>query len=100
MLLNNRHISLPSILTNQVEPLDKFEAAVFEWIREWHSIANDFVFHTSGSTGTPTAITFTCEQLIRSAKNTASVFGVGSGDTALLCLSPTFVAGRMMIVRA
>lgn len=100
MLLNNRHISLPSILTNQVEPLDKFEAAVFEWIREWHSNANDFVFHTSGSTGTPTAITFTREQLIRSAKSTASVFGLVSGGTALLCLSPEFVAGRMMIVRA
>lgn len=100
MLINNRHIAVPDILEERVTPRDDFEEAVFACIREWHGDKNEFVFHTSGSTGKPTAITFTREQLLRSAEGTASVFGLGKEDTALLCFNPAFVAGRMMIVRA
>lgn len=100
MLINNRDAPLPDILEQRVRPLGEFEAAVFACIREWHSDTREFVFHTSGSTGTPKAITFTRDQLIRSAQSTASAFGLTSNDTALLCLNPTYVAGRMMIVRA
>lgn len=100
MFINNRHISHPDILDRRIAPSGDFESQVFACIREWHSNATEFVFHTSGSTGTPTAIKFTREQLIRSAQGTASAFGLRSGDTALVCLTPAFVAGRMMIVRA
>lgn len=100
MQINNRHVPLSDILEQRVRPLDEFELAVFACIREWHSGTGEFVFHTSGSTGTPKAITFTRDQLIRSAQSTASAFGLTSNDTALVCLSPDYVAGRMMIVRA
>src|SRR5690606_10577791 len=100
MLINNRHIALPDILEERVTPRDDFEEAVFACIREWHGDKNEFVCHTSGSTGEPTAITFTREQLLRSAEGTASEFGLGKEDTALLCLKPAFVEGRMMVVRA
>ncbi len=100
MLINKRHVSLPDILEQRITPLDDFEEAVFACLREWHGDTNEFAFHTSGSTGTPTAMTFTREQLVRSAKSTASAFGLKDDDTALLCLNPAFVAGRMMIVRA
>jgi O-succinylbenzoic acid--CoA ligase len=100
MLINNRHVPILDIVEQRVTPLDDFEEAVFACIREWNSNTNTFVFHTSGSTGAPTALTFARDQLIRSAQSTAAAFGLRNNDTALVCLRPSFVAGRMMIVRA
>ena len=61
---------------------------------------SSFIFHTSGSTGSPKEIVFHREEIERSAKLTASRFGVGKGSAVLLSLPIRFVAGKMMVFRA
>ena len=55
---------------------------------------------TSGSTGTPKIIQLQKSHMIQSAKATGHFFNLGEGTTALLCMSSTYIAGKMMLVRA
>ena len=54
---------------------------------------------TSGTTGPPKAMSLPRRDLVNSARLTAEVFGLKSGDRALMCLPGAFIAGKMMIVR-
>jgi len=55
---------------------------------------------TSGSTGTPKMIVLQKQQLVNSALATGKFFKLEAGGSALLCLSGTYIAGKMMLVRA
>lgn len=73
---------------------------VVDFLSEWCN-DNDYVMgHTSGSTGKPKAVKLLKSDMRASAQLTNSYLGVGAGDTLLLCLSPAYIAGKMMIVRA
>lgn len=73
---------------------------VADFLDEWHSSA-DFVWgHTSGSTGAPKPIKLLKHDMEESARLTVDYFGLAAGTTMLLCLSPDYIAGKMMIVRA
>ncbi|AYB34173.1 AMP-binding protein [Chryseolinea soli] len=99
LLVNAREVSLNDVLQQQATFHDAFEDALFSFIREWHSGVEQFSQHTSGSTGTPKTISVTRTQMTTSAQLTAEALGLKAGDTALLCLSPDFIAGKMMAVR-
>ena len=67
--------------------------------REWKESA--FIsFQTSGSTGIPKVITFTKEQVIRSAQRTATFFNLNKKAEVFCALPPIYVAGKMMALRA
>ncbi len=71
-----------------------------DFLEEWEG-ANDFVVaHTSGSTGTPKEMRLLKSDMRASARMTNAFFKIGSGSRLLLCLSPSYIAGKMMIVRA
>ena len=73
---------------------------VADFLDEWYSSA-DFVWgHTSGSTGAPKPIKLLKHDMEESARLTVDYFGLAAGTTMLLCLSPDYIAGKMMIVRA
>lgn len=73
---------------------------VADFLDEWFSPA-DFVWgHTSGSTGTPKPLKLLKRDMEESARLTLDFFGITSHTTMLLCLSPDYIAGKMMIVRA
>jgi o-succinylbenzoate---CoA ligase len=55
---------------------------------------------TSGTTGTPKMIRIAAEDLVNSARLTASIFDLKTGDRVLHCLPSSHIAGRMMLVRA
>ena len=73
---------------------------VDDFIREWTSEDPDVEVHTSGSTGTPKVFRATKQRMKESARITCESLGLRKGDQALLCLSPDYIAGKMMIVRA
>jgi o-succinylbenzoate---CoA ligase len=78
-----------------------FEGRVFSFASEWLDMEHQtFEVQTSGSTGNPKKISLSRAQLKASANLTKEFFQLKQGDTALLCLDPTFIAGKMMIVRA
>lgn len=70
------------------------------FLEEWFN-ANSFVkVTTSGSTGIPKLIQLQKNQMIESAKVTGNYFNLPEKTTALLCMSPNYIAGKMMLVRA
>ncbi len=74
------------------------EASAF--VDEWLSPLPYVEAHTSGSTGAPKAIRLLKDDMRRSARATLDFFGLGEGSTLLLPLEPSYIAGKMQIVRA
>ncbi len=74
--------------------------SVRDFLIEWFSDSPTVNLHTSGSTGVPKLIVAEKSRMIASAKMTLDYLGLKPGDTALLCLSVNYIAGKMMVVRA
>lgn len=56
--------------------------------------------HTSGSTGEPKPMWVEKRRMEASARMTCDFLGLHEGDTALLCMSLDYIAGKMMVVRS
>ena len=56
--------------------------------------------HTSGSTGKPKPLWVEKHRMAASARATCQYLGLKAGDTALLCMSLDYIAGKMMVVRS
>ncbi len=73
---------------------------VFAFLEIWYNNKKTIEQQSSGSTGAPKKIRINKQAMIESAKMTGDYFGFQSGLNVLLCLSPRYIAGKMMIVRA
>ena len=73
---------------------------VNQFISEWLNGEEELILQTSGSTGKPKSISMKKEWMKNSAQLTENTFGLKKGDSALLCMSIKYVAGKMMVVRA
>ena len=70
------------------------------FLKEWFSEKTIIKVHTSGSTGKPKIIQLKKEFMINSALATGTFFNLQEKTTALLCMSTSYIAGKMMLVRA
>ena len=80
------------------QALHKIEIGKFliEWLNN-----NDYIsVPTSGSTGAPKKINILKTHTIKSAIATGTFFELPSETRALLCLPASYIAGKMMLVRA
>jgi O-succinylbenzoic acid--CoA ligase len=103
LLLNGREFSYAAIQEYPARldaPVNGYEAKVLDFIRQWLNGTQEFTLTTSGSTGTPSAITLRRRQLEASARRTADFFDLGPGDRALVCLNCEYIGGMMMLVRS
>ena len=73
---------------------------VEEFLAEWHNDSPTVLVHTSGSTGEPKPMLVEKRRMEASARITCRHLGLKPGDTALLCMSLDYIAGKMMVVRA
>lgn len=73
---------------------------VDEFISQWHDGSDTIEVHTSGSTGLPKALRVEKRRMLASARATCDFLGLEPGDSALLCMSVDYIAGKMMVVRA
>lgn len=71
-----------------------------DFLTEWYNEDEFFTVYTSGSTGKPKALKVKKEQMMQSACLTCSFFKLMSEDKVLLCMPLTYIAGKMMLVRA
>lgn len=78
----------------------QWERDVYSFILEWLDSKETILAKTSGSTGEPKWMDLSKERMINSAQLTGEYFKFEKGQTALLCLSTNFIAGKMMVVRA
>jgi len=70
------------------------------FIADWLNNDDYVLVNTSGSTGTPKEIKLLKMHMRNSALATGSYFDLNENTKALLCLSATYIAGKMMLVRA
>ncbi len=77
-----------------------FEQAIGEFLLQWLDY-NDFIeVKTSGSTGIPKIIKLDKQAMVHSALATGNFFNLKPGNKALYCLPTSYIAGKMMLVRA
>lgn len=78
----------------------KHEVAIAKFIVKWFNDKPYIKVKTSGSTGAPKKIKLLKTNMVQSAFATGVYFNMGANNTALLCLSAKYIAGKMMLVRA
>jgi len=77
-----------------------YEQEVGNFIIDWLNDKDHIIVQTSGSTGKPKKIKVYKQYMVNSANATGTFFKLEAGTTALLCLPATYIAGKMMLVRA
>lgn len=71
-----------------------------EFLLEWNNDSPFVHVQTSGSTGAPKPMLAEKRRMLASARITNDFLGLHEGDTALLCMSLDYIAGKMMVVRS
>ena len=71
-----------------------------EFLEEWNNPSPYVHVQTSGSTGAPKPMLVEKQRMLNSARITCDFLGLREGDTALLCMSLDYIAGKMMVVRS
>ncbi len=71
-----------------------------DFLAEWRNDSPTVEVKTSGSTGTPKRMLVEKSRMKASARVTCDFLGLKKGDTALLCMSVDYIAGKMMVVRS
>ncbi len=97
--INGRHVYIEKILSESESPRSPFEQTTFGFIKDWLSGVDKFTMTTSGSTGVPKPIEITRAQMIASATGTVERLRLQKNSTALVCIDPRYIGGRMMLVR-
>jgi O-succinylbenzoic acid--CoA ligase len=77
-----------------------WEQQHLDFIEDWIKDDAFIAVQTSGSSGTPSRWNASKEAMRASALRTAEFFDCYEGSTALLVLPSSFIAGKMMLVRA
>lgn len=80
--------------------LEGLELEVWQFIARWYDCSESIALQTSGSTGRPKLLNIPKRWMRTSAAATTQALGLASGMRALLCISPKYVGGMMMIVRS
>lgn len=88
-----------TLITTQPEPESAYAAQAYLFMKSWLRGQQEFILHTSGSTGVPKDIVVRRSQLSASATMTGAALGLGKGTRALVCLNVSYIAGVMMLVR-
>ena len=76
------------------------EIEIGKFLIEWLNNNNYISVPTSGSTGVPKKINILKAHTVNSAIATGTFFELPSETRALLCLPASYIAGKMMLVRA
>ncbi|MES2627912.1 MAG: AMP-binding protein [Bacteroidota bacterium] len=82
------------------ESTETWKQEVGDFILKWVDSSDHILAQTSGSTGTPKEMRLPKSAMRNSALMTGNYFGFSEGQTALLCLSTRYIAGKMMVIRA
>ena len=71
-----------------------------DFFSEWNNDSDRVLVHTSGSTGKPKPMMVEKKRMLNSARITCDFLGLKPGDSALLCMSLDYIAGKMVVVRS
>lgn len=78
---------------------NEYFRSVISFLEEFRN-SNEIIVNTSGSTGKPKEITLTKNQIIASVNQTQKAFDLNTEDIAICSLPISYVAGKLMLLRA
>ncbi|HZK07793.1 MAG TPA: AMP-binding protein [Bacteroidales bacterium] len=81
----------------QTEP---WRRSIFSFLMQWLDDKSHIIVPSSGSSGQPKQLQLSKQHMVNSALKTGAFLDLKKGDSALLCLSADYIAGKMMLVRA
>lgn len=94
------NITVNGAQCTEIKEIRKVASKEFsDFVEEFYNEKKYIIAHTSGSTGEPKEIHLLKEDMIESAKLTNDFFKLTTDSLFYLCLSPHYIAGKMMIVR-
>lgn len=79
---------------------DHYEMEAGRFLMDWFDDKSYVEVKTSGSTNAPKTLQIPKQQMVDSALATGDFFGVTVGHSGLMCLPASYIAGKMMFVRA
>lgn len=77
-----------------------FEQEIGEFFLDFFNKEDTIWVQTSGSTGSPKKIEVGKQQMLNSAEATGNFFDLPPKTTAMLCMPVSYIAGKLMLVRA
>ena len=97
VLYNRNNLDQLKVAT---EPDDFWRNAICSFMQNWFDETDFITVKTSGSTGKPKSIRLSKQSMMNSARMTNHFFDLTGESVCLLCLPATYIAGKMMLVRA
>ncbi len=101
--INGRKLSIQDLVElsySYIKEGAEFEKSIGQFLLDWVDNFPTLEVKTSGSTGKPKTILLKKEYMVNSALATGGYFGLSANDSAVLCLPASYIAGKMMLVRA
>lgn len=101
--LNKLHFTnadLRQVAYNYIKEGEPHEEGVGDFLLDWLKPSAYLEVQTSGSTGKSKKVKLKKEHMINSALATGKFFELPQKSTALHCLPASYIAGKMMLVRA
>lgn len=101
--LNGRKLDHNGVMTvaySYVKEGEEWEKEVGDFLLNWLDDFDVMTVFTSGSTGSPRQYKLNKQHMINSALMTGEHFELEAGTEALCCLPLSYIAGKMMMVRA
>ncbi len=98
--INGKSFSFDELSVLKGKKSDLLWQEMLDFLKDWFDKEETIIQQSSGSTGTPKQISLSKAAMAASAKMTGDFFGFDSSKNLYLCLSPGYIAGKMMIVRA
>lgn len=96
--LNNQTYTSSDL--HQIPNNTPWQQTIVNFLQDWFDEKDTIIVQTSGSTGTPKAYELKKQSMVNSARMTNEFFDLDKSKTALLCMPTTYIAGKMMLVRA
>ena len=100
---NGVHLNFKQIkrvAVSYIKEGDEYEKVIFKFLLNWLDERPYIEVQTSGTTGKPKTIKIEKQFVVSSAISTGDFLDLKPGDSALLCLSADYIAGKLMLVRA
>lgn len=94
-ILSPSEFSEPTNVNEHFEGLECGQRFIKSWIND----KQFFDQKTSGSTGKPTVHTISRKNMLASAERTAHALNLDTNLRALVCISMSYIGGKMMLVR-
>lgn len=101
--LNNTHYTfngLKEVVNSLLKETIPFKKSIADFLVNWLDDNSVISLATSGSTGKPKTLEISKQAMVNSSIATGQYFNLKPSDKALLCLPASYIAGKMMLVRA